>query len=463
MAEVVIAGAGLGGLAAALFSARRGHSVTVLERDAPPRPEATAEDDFLHWDRSGVPHGRQGHAFLALSTRVLRQEAPDVIAAIAARGAMEVPIEPGSADTNLLCRRLVYEAVLRRIVEAEPGVAIRSGVSVQGLCVRGEHDGVPRVAGVRTGPGETVPADVVVDATGRTSRVDRWLAGIGARSPVETAQPCGFSYLTRHFRVREGHAFPVARVPIVAELDYATALVFPGDNGRFQLSTTVGAHDPLRYRLREAEVFQRFLESVPAMRAWLACGDPTDEPRPMARLENRLRRLVDDSGPVVCGFVLLADAAMQTNPTFGRGVSLAFRHAQGLADMLDRADADPVGWAAGFDEWTASELGSWFELQLATDTARMRQLELGGRGERAEPGSDMISRFLAAMAVMREDDAEIRSAADRMYNLLMTPQDLMADRALARRILAFVRTHPDVVPAQAGPNRAEFERLAGSR
>jgi 2-polyprenyl-6-methoxyphenol hydroxylase-like FAD-dependent oxidoreductase len=462
--DVLIAGAGLGGLAAALFSARRGHRVTVLERDPRPPPGATVEQDFENQHRRGVAHSDQGHAFLGLSTRVLRQEAPDVIAAIVARGAMQVPIGPGSTDSNLLCRRRVYESVLRRVVENEPGVTIESEVGVIGLSVHGEAGGAPRVTGLRTADGAVVPGTIVVDATGRRSQVERWLRDIGARPPVQTAQPCGFSYLTRHFRLREAMSFPRATVPIVAELDYATALVFPGDNGCFQLSTTVGAHDPLRHRLRDPQTFGRFLASVPALRPWLERGEPTGDPLPMARLENRLRRLVDAAGPVVTGLVLLADAAMQTNPTFGRGVSLAFLHAQGLADQLDdAASADPAGWAVRFDDWGTRHLVPWFEIQLATDTARMAQLQSVQRGEPHRAPTDAVSRFLAAMAILREDDAEIRQAADRVYNLLMTPRELMSDRTLARRILAFVRANPQASVPHDGPDRAQFERMVASR
>lgn len=453
MSHVVVAGAGPGGLAAALFAARRGHDVTVLEPDAPPRANVDPDGDVWEWDRSGVAHATQGHAFLALSTRVLAAEAPDVTAAIVARGAPAVSFGPGPDEVNLLCRRLVHEAVLRRHVEAEPGVSVVSGVRVDGLVVGGEIDGVPRVVGLRTSGGEVVPGDLVVDATGRNSRVGRWLAAAGARPPVETAQRCGFSYLTRHYRLREGATFPESRVPVVAELAYATVIVFPGDNGRFQLSTTVGARDPLRHRLLDGRLFDRFLGSVPATAAWLDRGIPMCDPLPMAKLENRWRRFVDDTGPVVCGLAVLGDAAVQTNPTFGRGVSLALRHAQGLAELLDDPGADPVGWARRFDEWTAAHLGQWFAVQLATDAARMREMS-GAAG-----APDMVERLLTAMALLQADDEHVRRASDRVYNLLMTPQELMGDRTLARRLLAFLRTHPDAVRRPVGPGRAEFEQL----
>jgi 2-polyprenyl-6-methoxyphenol hydroxylase-like FAD-dependent oxidoreductase len=43
MAEVLVLGAGLNGLAAAMLLARDGHRVTVLERD-PAGPDGSAED-----------------------------------------------------------------------------------------------------------------------------------------------------------------------------------------------------------------------------------------------------------------------------------------------------------------------------------------------------------------------------------------------------------------------------------
>lgn len=459
MADVLVIGAGLAGSAAALFAARRGHRVTVLESGDPP-PEAGPDDDARGWRRPEVPHARQGHAFLALSTRVLREEAPDVLAALAARGAVPVPLTAGRPDATVLSRRLVYEGVLRRAARAEPGVTFVHGTRVTGLRLSGDVRGVPRVVGVRTAGREDFRGDLVVDASGRRSRVARWLSDLALPVPSETAQPCGFFYLTRHYRLRPGHRFPSTTVPQVAELDYATALVFPGDNGTFQLSATVAVSDPLRHRLRDPDTFTRFLSAVPRTAVWLDSGDPSDDPAPMGNIENRWRRLLDDRGrPPVAGLVLLGDAAVQTNPTFGRGTSLAFSHAQRLARVADGAAEDPLAAVIAFEEWTAAHPGRWFGLQLATDEARFTQLQAGLRGERAAPPEDLPNRFVRAMAALREDDAAVRDAALRLYNMLMTPQELMADRTVSRRILAFLRDHPLPEPPVEGPDRAAFASL----
>ena len=61
--EVAVVGGGVAGLGAALALARRGHTVTVFERDDTPMPQSA--DEAFDWDRRGAPQVRHSHAFLA--------------------------------------------------------------------------------------------------------------------------------------------------------------------------------------------------------------------------------------------------------------------------------------------------------------------------------------------------------------------------------------------------------------
>ncbi|MFD2419778.1 NAD(P)/FAD-dependent oxidoreductase [Amycolatopsis pigmentata] len=463
MAKIAVIGAGIGGLAAALFCARRGHPVTVIERDEQPKPDATAEDDFRYWDRAGVPHARQGHNFLGLSTRIMREEAPDVLVAAAARGAPRIPVAGADVDENLLCRRLVFEGTLRRIVEAEPGVTVRSGTTATGLVVRGESAAAPHVRGVRLAGEEDVGADLVVDTSGRRTRSVRWLTEVGCRAPAETAQPCGFHYLTQHFRLRAGQVFPVSAVPVYVNLGFTKLVVFAADNGCFQISMTVGADDPLRHRLRDPGVYQRFLQAVPLTAPWLDRSEPIDDPHPMARLEDRWRRLMSEEKPVAAGYVLLGDAAMQTNPAFGRGMPLAFLQAQHLAETAETAKADPASYVVRWDEWAERNLGVWFKAQLASSREQREHIEAGVRGASVAPPRDHVSRFLAALAVLSAHDPEINAVQLRFFNMLMAPQALLRDPVAMPRVHEYLRTHVDRLTPAPGPGRPEFERLVLSR
>ena len=79
-----------------------------------------------------------------------------------------------------------------------------------------------------------------------------------------------------------------------------------------------------RFRaVRDPEVFTAVLRTIPAFAAWLEVMDPISPVFPMAGLHNTLRRLIVDGAPVVTGLHAIGDSVCTTNPTFGRGLSLA--------------------------------------------------------------------------------------------------------------------------------------------
>lgn len=469
MADIVVIGGGIGGLSAALFLARRGHDVTVLERDAAPAA-GTPEDDFACWHRPGVPHARQSHYFLALAARVLHEEAAEVLTELQARGVPSVPLalpadggRGGAGERNMLARRLVFEAVLRRQVERESGVVVRSGERATGLLAASEQRGVPVVGGVRTSAGEEIRAALVVNAAGRRSPVImKWLRDLGSRPPVSHEQRVGFFYLTRHFRLRPGTDFPSTRVPNGVRLDYAAAIAFPADNRTFSLTVTAASRDPYGKRLRDPRVYDRFLGAVPLTAPWIERGEPIDEPKPMAHTDNRWQRLTSRHGqPVAGGMVLVGDAAVHTNPTSSLGVSLALAHAQQLARMAGQAADDPVGFVARFESWTDEHLGVLFRHQVALDRHRAREIGAVLRGRRPPASDDPVLRFFAAALALSEEDPVVAAAYSRSVNLLITPPELARDREVHRRVLRYLRANPAADLRGQGPDRAEFETMVG--
>ena len=461
MTDVVIAGGGFAGSAAALFLARRGHVVTLVERDAPP-PDGGPDADFEDWHRPGVPQARQSHALLGRARRVLMDETPDVVEALLDRGVHERELAVGvgrvPGEAMLSTRRLVAEAVVRRAVAREPGVTVRSGERVVGLVAAG-GPGVPIVTGARTESGAVLPAQLVVDAGGRRSALPRWLDQLGVQAPVEEHQDCGYFYLTRFYRVRPGFEPPIIPVPSGVVLDYGNALSFGADNDTFSLSLTLSVHDPHRQAFRDPDRFDRFFACVPRTAPLIAIGNPITDVSLMARIENRRRRLVNDDGPVVGGVVALGDASLHTNPTLGRGISLALWQAQRLAEVAVDAPDDPVAFVAAFDEWTQAHLGVWFDTQTAADAAALDRLEAGLRGERLPLGPEPAGRRAAAAFALAQTDPLVGAAVTRMVHLLASPADAFGDPAVAERIDAFLQTEPDLERPADAPTRAEFEAL----
>lgn len=142
--KLLVLGGGMAGLATALAAGRAGHEVVLLERDTD-TPPGDAAEVFQGWQRTGVAQFRQPHNFLGLGRRLLRDRTPDVYRALLGAGAVEVEQfrflvgatpEPGDEELATIgCRRPVFEAALRRVVQAEAAIDLRPGCRVTGLAL----------------------------------------------------------------------------------------------------------------------------------------------------------------------------------------------------------------------------------------------------------------------------------------------------------------------------------------
>lgn len=243
MARIAVVGGGMGGLATALFASRRGHDVIVVDRD--PGPPEGDVDEWAAWDRRGVAQAGFSHYFLARSTRIIREEAPELLEELAGVGITPSAVRFGEGyeqDRALTARRPVYEAVLRRFVQQRTPVELVNG-SVRGVLVDRVDPG--RVVGVRLDDGEQVGADLVVDAGGRRSASGRWLREAGLPPPTSYEEPVGRHYYCRHYRLLDGERYPADDVPIVQPLPYGTVLVFIGDNRTYSVAFALSDDDPL--------------------------------------------------------------------------------------------------------------------------------------------------------------------------------------------------------------------------
>lgn len=461
MTRVVVAGAGFSGLAAALFLARRGHNVTLVDRDGPP-PNGSPQDDVEGWRHPGAPQARQTHALLGRACRVLTDEAPDVIDSLETRGVHRVPVVVGAGELEgehmLLSRRLVAEAELRRIVAREPGVSLLSHEAVVGVRVATGKS--PTVTGAELQSGPILNADLVVDASGRRSALPDWFARSGLPAPVDEQQDCGFFYLSRFYRVRPGCEMPTSTIPASVALDFATVLALGADNDTFSITVTLSVDDPFRASLRRADRFEAFLNAVPHSARWVQVGEPISDISMMSRIENRRRRLTDSNGPRIGGIVVIGDAALHTNPTLGRGVSMGLCHAQHLADVADGAADDPLEFANNFATWTDDSLGVWFDTQVAADATTIERLAAGLRGERLAPPDHPAARFAAAAFLCAQHDEAVGLAVARLAHLFAPPAEAFGNADVAGRVTEFLSTGVSLERPADPLTRADFEVLA---
>ena len=465
--KVAVIGAGVAGLAAALACGRAGQEVTLFERDHESAPDDPR--DAPDWDRHGIPHFLQPHAFLARGIRELRTNAPDVYEALLDAGAYPLnlvtkmpPGEDAPADDHLRflgCRRPVMEAVLRRVALGEPDITFRHA-TVRGIEWDQPGAEVPRAIGVLTDDGP-VPADLVVDAAGRSSPVSEWIIDAGGRSSAEEVTDCGLVYYSRYYRFRPGavkREGPWLLAPRV-ELGYYELGTFWGDNQTFSCVQQIHPDDRELRILRHPEAFTSALRSIrPA--SYLVddeVSEPITDVLPMGQLRNTWRSFVHDGRPIADGVVSIGDALCHTNPRYAWGLSLSLSQAFTLARCLEEGEAGST--VASFYAATEREVRTVFEIASETDAARTRHWRDGGLDLMSYEDALPLFLLYTFPTAGMFDRAIFRAAVARLM-LLEDPRGVEEDERLLARAAELVREAlSKSPPTPQGPSREEMLEL----
>ncbi|GHE13817.1 hypothetical protein GCM10010339_82200 [Streptomyces alanosinicus] len=336
--HAVVIGAGMAGLAAARVLADNFEAVTVVERDtllSAPAP------------RAGAPQGHHVHGLLALGAEVYEEYFPGLRAELEQAGApvwdwgrglcavlpngspspvpMDMPIQTFS--------RPLLEHVLRKRVMALEPVTVRDGLAVTGLRTAGPG----KVVGVRAknGDGEDeIAADLVVDASGRSSHLPRWLAALGLPSPRTTTVNAQIGYASRIYSCPDGQSPPTwmgllepLRAPDFHKGCYAIQI----ENNALHvtLHAAGGTQPP-----HSDDDFLAFAKTLNGPIADTIAGlTPISAVRRYARTVNqktayhRLPRWPE-------GLIALGDSVCTFNPAYGQGMTLAALEARLLDQML---------------------------------------------------------------------------------------------------------------------------------
>jgi hypothetical protein len=290
-----------------------------------------------------------------------------------------------------------------------------------------------------------VSADLVINASGRAGRISR------SPGQAEESAPCGAAYVTRQYRLDDVATAGPVNGPIGLSLSLAGyfAVAFIHDNGTFSITITHDGTDPRLRLLRHEAVYETAVRAIPSLPEWVDRAVPITPVLPGGRLHNSYRRQVDDNGlPTVPGLIAVGDSVCTTTPLAGRGITLAFRQARALVELLHHRPRDPVTVAVQFDAWCRDHVRPWFLDHVHCDGERLRRWAGGDIDLHRRLPSDLVVAAAGADASL---GAEV-AAYDRMQAL---PSDLDRLQERARAVYAS-GWRP---PLAAGPTRAELGEL----
>lgn len=310
--DVLVVGGGIGGLAAAIALRRKGHEVTVIERDP-------------NWSVYGVGITQQSNVVRAMHQLGVLDS---FISAAFGYDAVEIYAPDGTKVARVPSPRLVEgkpanvgisRPALQRVLGGaakELGAEVRLGVTVEAL----EDDGAK--VHVTFSDRSSCVYDLVVGADGIYSQM-RDLILPDAEKPQYTGQAVWRYNLPRPADMDALRAYNgptgVGLVPMSADIMYMFVTTPEPGNPRYELAGMAA-------RMRE-----RVADCAPAIRA--LADHITDDAAVVYRpLEGMLV-----TGPWSKGrVVLLGDAVHATTPHLGQGAGMAVEDAIVLAEELER-------------------------------------------------------------------------------------------------------------------------------
>lgn len=484
--RVLIVGAGISGLGAALAFGDGTRDVVILDRDPPP-PDMSPDEAFYKWDRKGATQVRHSHAFIGRLTSLIRDKYPDLLQDLLAEGTrlfgfadgLTAPqlttYTPVASDDDLkllFSRRTTLELVIRRYAARRPGVTFITDAGVRGLIAH--KDGDKLVADglkvERNGVVEDMLADVIVDASGRNTTFPDWVRkeGFDVR---EESSPCGILYYTRHYKLRDGQEEPPREGPAGGgDLGYIKFGVFMGDNRHFSLTlATPEIEMEMRQAVVRPENFDAICLSLPGAARWMNTerAEPVSQVFSMGSLFNVWRHYEKDGEPQVLNFFPLGDAAIRTNPLYGRGCSSGVVEAHLLRETLD-GSKDPVARAKAYEAALTDKIRPFFDSMVSLDLQAIRRAE-HERDPHYKPSlRAKLTKSFAEDGLMPAQRAhiEVGRALSRVFHMLDTPDKAFRKPAIMLRILQTWVTPKsrkkrlNLYPEQLGPTRSEmFEKL----
>jgi len=405
VSRIVIAGGGIAGLAAALALHRRAatgqaggaiaQELVIVERD--PAPPVIAPDQaFERWARPGVPQFRHAHILLARLQTILRDEHPELFAALLAAGlelstldevlpaAHVGSFELAPEDRDLLHlwgRRPTFEYVVRRYVEGLPGVRFVHSARIEQLLTKVEADRV-EVRGVeltRGGAREALEAEVVIDATGKHTRSPAQLAALGVKVD-SVSYPSDRIYVCRHYRLHDAAAAP-RRSGTGANLDYFGYATFYAEHGHYAITLSCPIEEQeLARHMARASGFDAICAQLPGLAEWTRVSYPTSKVLGAGRFANRWTTCGAGGGLALVGYFAVGDSHIETNPMYGRGCAAAFVQSGALAEVL-ASTPDVTRRLARYERCTRERMQAHFDFCKQTDDI----FRTRGRLSRGEP------------------------------------------------------------------------------
>lgn len=430
--RVVIVGASMAGLLCARALADDVDEILVLERE---QLVDRAEP------RGRVPQGRHLHLLLSAGLDRLVGWFPGITDELEGRGAVRVDghrawVYQGGAYRQqgnwgrwvLSMTRPLLEQVVRRRVAELPQVTLGSGVTVEGVEVA---DGA--VTGVVV-DGTVVPADLVVDASGRSSRIAHDLAERRVLVPPVSRVAIDIGYASCFLRRSPGDldgSFVVVQDP----RSLRAGAVLPVEGDRWQV-TIAGVHGEVPPA--DDGGFLAFARGLPSPTvADLVEHCERISPVATYRFPSSQRRHYERLQRLPVGLVTVGDASSSFDPIYGQGMTSSALQAAALGYAVRNSSLRDPNLPIRFHRKAARVIDAPWRIAVGGDFAH--PATVGPR----PLGTAQLNGYVQRVIRATHSSVEVARAFNRVIQLADRPAALARPSTVAR-VLVSARRSPVV-------------------
>ncbi|MEY9857939.1 2-polyprenyl-6-methoxyphenol hydroxylase-like FAD-dependent oxidoreductase [Catenulispora sp. GAS73] len=443
--RAVVLGGSIAGLFAARVLAEAYDEVLVVDRDT-----VTGVDG----PRRGRPQGKHINAMHVRGRVVMEELYPGITDQLIADG---TPFGDFSGSVRWYFRGrpvkradigyiavpasapLMERRIRERTAELE-NIRFVERCDILGLTATADHAQVTGVKVQKSGePGETIAADLVVDATGRGSRTPVWLEEMGYPRVEEERTNIGLGYVTQNYKMKADPYDGDLAIIAVASPDVPRGCIFTKTEGDKTLLTVygiLGDHPPT-----DQQGLYEFVKGlpVPDIHEALKHAEPLDEPVAF-RFPTTQRRRYEQMTRFPAGLLVIGDAVSCFNPVYAQGMTVAALSALTLRHHL-HSGATPDS-RQYFRDLARDVIDPPWEMTRTVD------LGFDGVEGKRDFKVRLGQRYLAMVQVATTRDSSVTRGYMRAAGMLDRPEQLMRPAMVARVLLNALRgpAGPAAVP-----------------
>jgi len=428
--KALVVGASIAGLLAARVLSDHFEEVVLIDRDSLP-------EDAM--DRKGVPQGRYYHVLLIRGQESLERFFPGFAIRLDEAGAPYVKwlsetrlcVNNGwlnRNDLNITTRNITrpkLEWIIREELKNRSNISFVDNCQADGLMIDnsgsriiGLNVSYRRNAANQAGKTALLEGDLVIDASGRNSKLPMWLQSLGYEKPAKTEVNSWLGYSSRFYsKLSYDPDWKVMVMNSTAPDQPRGGSISLHENGQWMVTLTGYGrqHQPPT----DPDEFLAFAKSLVYSDVYdaIATAIPSSEIGGFANTSNiwshfeQLNRL-----PV--GLIALGDSVGCFNPIYGQGMTTAALAAEALDAVLsDEKSIGTVGIAV--QKRLAKILNTPWLMATAVDFQYPET-----EGKRPGGFASILQRYFDRLLANMRDDAQTARTFIEVLNMVKTPTSL---------------------------------------